>query len=191
MEYFDYELATANVKTFITFAALIDKILTKCGCFTHWYFTHSIYLHENVGQYANTRNPLSKMTISEANFFNEDNEPMKMKEVMEEVCKFLGVTAVASGESVYFLNYDDLKRRSNSASFYEYTVGSPSSPVTTSVTVRDLKSISASTFAAAGATITVLGTYNKVTVHDSLYKVESIIPSLYENSDLANVKGYP
>ena len=44
---------------------------------------------------------------------DEDDEPMTMQEVLEEVCKYLNVTAVADGDKVYFLDYDAIKNGIN------------------------------------------------------------------------------
>ena len=51
---------------------------------------------------------LDKLKISEQNFLDEDDDNWTMQDVLEEICKYLNVTCVASGDKVYFINYSAL-----------------------------------------------------------------------------------
>lgn len=42
--------------------------------------------------YAAWEDVLIQMLVSEQDFFDEDDKPMKLKEVLEEMCKFLNWT---------------------------------------------------------------------------------------------------
>ena len=173
LQYYDYE-PIGSSKDFVTFADIINHILSTAGCYTKWYFTNNIHI-------PNSSDNVNKLTISEQNFFDEDDEPMKMNEVLEEICRFMNVTAIGQGDEVYFINYDAIKEGENS--YKEYTVGSSSFSNTT---LDSSMSIDSSSYSATGADISLAMTYSKVTVRDSLYAVESIIPPLYDDEQLEN-----
>ena len=173
LQYYDYE-PIGSGKDFATFADIINHILSTAGCYTKWYFTNNIHI-------PNSSDNVNKLTISEQNFFDEDDEPMKMNEVLEHICRFMNVTAIGQGDKVYFVNYDAIKEGENS--YKEYTVGSSSFSNTTLDSSMDIDS---SSYSASGADISLAMTYSRVTIKDSLYAVESIIPSLYEDEDLEN-----
>ena len=103
LQYYDYEVIGQG-KDFVTFAQIIDFCLRKAGCYTTWYWSKNTSIPGVSGNIPNL------MTISEQCFFDEDDEPLKMNEVLEEVCKFCGVTAVGEGDKVYFIDYDAIKQ---------------------------------------------------------------------------------
>lgn len=169
-----------GTKDFVSFSAIINACLEKCGCYTNWYISNVTKVEEKAS--TNGYNSIDNMVISEANFFDEDDKAMKLSEVLEEICKFLGVSAVADGNKVYFMDYDAIKHGSNT--YYSYSVGSSSSSSTTSFT-KSL-TITKDSYSNTGARLSLDTVYSKVTVKDSLYKVKSIIPSLFDDEDLQN-----
>ena len=54
--------------------------------------------------------------ISEQNFFDEDDKPMKLKEVLEEICKFLNWTCVDWRGDLYFVDVD------HAGDYYKYAL---------------------------------------------------------------------
>lgn len=109
---------------------------------------------------------------------------MTMQEVLEEVCKYLNVTAVADGDKVYFLDYDAIKNGINT--YYKFIIGSTAS---TKVTLQQSKEIEASDYVENGGHLSLDNVYNKVTVKDSLYSFDSIIPSIWDEKYLTNYGG--
>lgn len=176
LKYYDYKTVVPDERNFRTFSELISSILQTAGCYSFWYITTATYIDGRAGELTDA------LTISESNFFDEDENPMKMSEVLEEICKFLGVTAMAHGNSVYFVDYDALKR--GYYGFKRYNVGASSPMSTTSLDT--IKNVDAKAFMKTGSTLTLEMTYSKVTVKDSLYPVTSILPSMFENEDLQN-----
>lgn len=183
LQYYDYELipesgqdASTATKGFRTFQQIIDSILAKTGCITKWYFSTATSIYQRGGCM------VKLLTISDANFFDEDNEAMKMDEVLTEICKYCNVTAVVKGTEVYFMDYDAIKAGVNN--YYQFTVGN-STPTT--VTVSHSKTIAEDDYKETGSRLTLDNTYSKVTVTDSLYSVDSILPSMFEDDDLQNV----
>lgn len=177
LKYYDYEVVdTSTGKDFVTFEQIIRKILNKAGCYTQFRISTNTKI-------VNVNSALiNKALISEQNFFDEDDKPMKMNEVLEEICKFCGVTAVAEGTIVYFVDYDAIKHSVNS-----YDVFTLNTSTSSSTTVLSSKTIAASDYKATGSNLSMDNTYNKVTVKDSLYTVDSILPPMFNNEDLTNV----
>lgn len=176
LKYYDYE-TIGLLKDFRSFAEIINHLLTKSGCYTKWYWNTATSIVDASG------NVPEQMTISEACFFDEDGDPMKMNEVLEEICKFCGVTAVAYKDAVYFIDYDGI--RNNKNTYLEYSISSSTS--NNSVQLVDTETITKNHYAQTGSNISIEGTYSKVTVKDSLYAVDSIIPDLFNDEDLENV----
>lgn len=177
LKYYDYEVVdTSTGKDFVTFWQIVDKILAKAGCYNGFRFSLNTKIP------GNSSCLLADCIISEQNFFDEDDKPMKMNEVLEEICKFCGVTAVAVGTFVYFLDYDALKHDVNS--YQTYQIGSF---YNSEITVNSYHTVSAQSYKATGSNLSMDNTYNKVTVKDSLYTVESILPPMFNNEDLTNV----
>jgi hypothetical protein len=100
-----------------------------------------------------------------------------MQEVLEEICQYLGLTAVADGDSVYFLDYDAIKNGINT--YYKYTVDVYASPELT--TVSFAKNIEASDYSESGATLSLDNVYNKVAIKADLYTFEDVIPDFFDS----------
>ena len=177
---YDYILNNGSTKDFVSFSTIIHNALSLAG-FTstdRWYISTSTHI-------PGVSYLVDNLYISESNFFDEDEEPMKMNEVLEEICKFMGVTCVADGNTVYFLDYDAIK--AGNQSYNWYYVGSTTKHSST-LTSKVSHTIAKSSYAATGARLSLDNVYSKVIVRDSLYPVKSIIPSLFEDEDLRNVQ---
>ena len=186
---FDYTPADSSARGFISFAKLIHNCLFKCGCYNHFFISKALRISDmdSSGGFKTYDN----MFISEANFFDEDDNPMKVNEVLEEVCKFIGVSAVAEGEDVYFMDYDAIKAGTNTYWRYDIStniIGIDASYTTSSTSISRSKAltISKDSYSSTGARLSMDSVYSKVTVRDSLYAVGSIIPSMFEDEDLVN-----
>jgi len=177
LRYYDYS-AIGSHKDFRTFAEIINHLLAKSACYTHWYWNTNTMIEDD------ENNLPEEMTISEQCFFDEDNEPMKMNEVLEEICRFCGVTAITQGENVYFVDYDGIVNNQNT--YIEYTVGNDTSSDT--VELIDNKTITKDDYTETGSSLSLEGAYSKVTVKDSLYAVDSILPELFNDDELENVQ---
>lgn len=177
LQYFDYETintdASGNaIKSFVSFAEIINHILLEKLEYDDFFVSTNTKVNEK-------RNAklFDTLMISEQNFYDEDDKPMKMKEVLEEICKFCNLTAVAYENNVYFLDYDAIKHDINTYNSHNSS---------TAVTISQVKTIQASDYASSGANLTLDNTYNKVTVKDSFYSVESLLPSMWDNKTLVN-----
>ena len=178
LQYYKYT-TIGGKKNIVLFTQIINHLLGKCNAYS------SFYISDNTQLNATSDFCLpSKMYISEQNFFDEDDEPMTMQEVLEEVCKYLNVTAVADGDKVYFLDYDAIKNGINT--YYRFTLGTETP---TKVTLQQSKEIEASDYVENGGQLSLDNVYNKVTVKDSLYSFDSIIPSIWDEKYLTNYGG--
>ena len=110
LQYMDYTPVNGT-KSFVSFADIINHILKSTNVNTRdvvnaWYWMQNIRITDS--SYGVGRFPESCI-ISEQNFFNEEDEPMKMNEVLEEICKFCGCTAICDKTNVLFIDYDAVR----------------------------------------------------------------------------------
>nr|DAZ05116.1 MAG TPA: hypothetical protein [Caudoviricetes sp.] len=175
LQYFKYK---TEKKSVITFLQIIRKLLSSCNCYRYFYFPDNIQLFDTY-----TASILGQLYISEENFFDkkedeetDDDVAWTMQEVLEEICQFLGVTAVADGDSVYFLDYDAIKHGRNS--YYKYEIDTITVPE--EVTVSFSKTITAADYSESGATLSLDNVYNKVSVKADLYTFDKVVPDMFE-----------
>lgn len=176
LQYIKY---SSERKDIVSFLYIIRKLLQNCNAYKNFYISNNIQLQKN-----GSETILDKLFISEENFFDkkEDNEvdddvAWTMQEVLEEICQYLGLTAVADGDSVYFLDYDAIKHGRNT--YYKYSVDGSAAP--TLETISFSKTIKAEDYSESGATLSLDNVYNKVSVKADLYTFDSVIPDLFSN----------
>jgi hypothetical protein len=178
LKYFDYTVLDSSYgKDFVTFTQIIDKCMQTAGYYSRWYISDNLNIPGK--GYC-----IDQLYVSEANFFDEDDTPMKLNEVLEEVLKFLGMSMLADGEYVYILDYDAIKDKDRA--YYYYNTGSWTRHYVSFPRDSSAYTITKESYASTGSTLTLDNVYSKVTIKDSLYTVKSIIPSLFEDEDLQN-----
>ena len=170
LQYYKYHPIKDNKKNIVSFIDIIDYLLGKCNVYTTYYISNNTDLPTTFSKCL-----FNYLYISEQNFFDEDNEPMTMQEVLEEICKYLNVTCIADGTSVYFLDYDAIKNNINT--YYQFTVGNTTS--STLVTLSQFNEIDGSDYVENGGQISLDNVYNRVAVKDSLYSFKPVIPELF------------
>ena len=171
LQYYKYDRGKSIVKII----DIIDYLIGKCNCYTNYYISDNIQLSETTKECL-----LSKVEISEQNFYDEDGEPMDCKEVLEEICKYFNLSCISNGSNIYFLDYDAIKGGNNN--YYKYSVGNTTG---TLVNLSHSKEIKGTDYASNGGQISLDNVYNKVTVVDSLYSFDSVIPSIWDDKYLA------
>ena len=174
LQYYKY---SASPKQILSLADILMKILTKCEVYK------TLYVSNNVYRVANTP-ILNDIYISEQNFFDEkeDNETdddvaWTCQEVLEEICKYLGYVCVGDGDKLYMLDYDGIKNGVNSYTIYN--IGN-TTPTQNNVTINKTQAISQTDYMGGANNISLDNVYNKVSVKDSFYTFDSIIPSIYD-----------
>lgn len=161
LEYIDF----AHTASTISFKELIKKCITESNGDYKAVYVPSVYTTS-----------LDSITVSCANFIDEDNKPMTLKECLEEVCKFLNWTCTEYDGNVYFIDVDYIK--AGKTAYTDYLTDT-SVTLSSSITVNDIKSKGNEN------KLSILGGYNKVTVIDSDYELDSdqIFPKLYDCKD--------
>ena len=165
LEYIEYKQKSEEGKGFVTLWELLTRCVSESrGSYSSVYLPHVYTGSES--DYTAWRNVLQDMTISEQNFFDEDDKPMKLKEVLEELCRFLNWTCVDWKGDLYFVDVD------HAGDYYKYTLD-----FSTYTTVRGFTiSVQKVTFSGDNHTLDILGGYNKVTVKTSNYNIGDVFP---------------
>lgn len=149
LEYIDFSLSS-DMPTFKEL--ILDCISKSNGSYKHVYVPNTYDVD------------LSELSVSRSNFFDEDDEPMKLKEVLEEICKFLGWTCTEMNGYVCFIDVDYISGGNTT-----YTDLLTGNIVDLSSTIDVTDKVSKS----VDNTMSILGGYNKVTVIDSDYEADS------------------
>lgn len=176
LQYIKY---TTDKKKVTTLLSIINKAIKNCNAYTGFVFSANTQLNNT-----NIDSILDKLYISEQNFY-DDKKPEESdtdvawtyKDVLEEICKFLGVTAVADRDLVYFLDYDAIKNGIND--YYKYTIDNPTPE---KITVSFNKTITADDYSNSGASLSIDNVYNKVKITDDLYTFDEILPDMFDRA---------
>ena len=173
LQYFPYRQTDKQVRSFWY---IINKLIKLCGCYKRFFISNNTFVRSDYPV-------LNDLYISERNFFDDKNEhetdddaAWKCDDVLEEICQYLNVTAIALGDEVYFIDYDALK--TGNTYFWHYEIDNEKPML---IDRRQIKTIKAKDYSANGATISLDNVYNKVTVKDEFNNYDSIVPSLYDN----------
>ena len=175
LQYFKY--STENKST-VTFWYIINKLIKQCHAYTRFFISDNTQLTEDGNSCI-----AKKLYISESNFFDEKEDgetdqdvAWTCQEVLEEICRYLGLTVIADKDSVYFVDYDAIKAGINT--YWRYTMDNSSGQ---KVTVRFSKAITGSDFSATGSTLSLDNVYNKVNVVSDYNTFEDVIPGVFDN----------
>lgn len=186
LQYIKYK---AENKQILSFAQVITKILKQCNCYNFFYFPHSTKLN-----LTDTDSIINKLFISEENFFDEkkddeDDEDVAWtcQDVLEEICRFLGVTCIATGAYVMFLDYDAIKKGISNYFRFSLTYTDDNAHLVRGTSLSTTKKITGNDYADSDANLSLTDTYNKVTVKDDLYTFEQISPDIWNDGKLINI----
>lgn len=177
LQYIDYE-SVYTYHGFVTIKSILDQICNKCESITGYYWTRS----KKVG---NTVLLPSMLQISEQNFFYDDtDEPWKLDAVLEEICRYLGVTCIQWKDKLYFVDYQVFHGRENMYMTYfakatDYAQGS-------NVYLDSAYTIDAQTYMGESNDISFQPIYNKVKVKANFYDAEYFIPNIFDDRFLTN-----
>ena len=172
LEFIDYSIEGES-KKFVSLWNLLQRcISTADGQYDSVFIPH-VYASSKAA-YSTGENVLANMTLSEQDFFDEDDKPMKLKEVLEEVCKFLNWTCADWKGDLYFVDVD------HTEIYHKYDVMLENSidERVNELLVQDIG------FAGSNHSLDVLPGYNKVTVKCSNYIIGQILP----DEDFNNLK---
>lgn len=164
LEFIDYTIEGKS-KAFVSIWRLLQRcISTASGQYNSVFIPH-VYASSQEA-YSTEENVLASMTLSEQDFFDEDDKPMKLKEVLEEVCKFLNWTCTDWKGDLYFVDVD------HTGIHHQYDIGLKNK-VNAQVNELSVQDIG---FAGSNHSLDVLPGYNKASVKCSNYPVAQIFP---------------
>jgi hypothetical protein len=129
-----------------------------------------------------------KIFVSEANFFSDDtDEPWSSYEVLEEICKYMGFTAIVKFQDLYFIDYTSFVEN-DAYDYVQYRITDNFRKEwliyaggTINVTEEDLRG--------TGQSISFEPIYNKFVVKDSFYTSEDFISNIFDDKSLKNRGG--
>ena len=162
LEYIDFKQEEATV----SLLGIIKKCITESKGDFRAVYIPNVYTSS-----------LDGITVSTANFIDEDGKAMTLKECLEEVCKFLNWTVTEYDGCIYFIDMDYIKAGKTS---YTNILTSTTTTLSSTINLRDIPSKGNSNL------LSILGGYNKAIVIDSDYEVDSDI--LYPELEL-NLSG--
>ena len=162
LEYIDFKQEGATV----SLLGIIKKCITESKGDFRAVYIPNVYTSS-----------LDGITVSTANFIDEDGKAMTLKECLEEVCKYLNWTVTEYDGCIYFIDMDYIKAGKTS---YTNILTSTTTTLSSTINLRDIPSKGNSNL------LSILGGYNKAIVIDSDYEVDSDI--LYPELEL-NLSG--
>ena len=193
LEKYDYH-TIGTKKSIVSFRNILGQIAERCSLITDMYIDNSM-MRSN-GTYIE----MGSLTISEQNFFSSDtDEPWNLREVLEEICRYLGYTATQYKTSLYLY---DMQSHSNftwqtdrdatmsmngyryqkSSNWDTYSQGSFTN-LAKGITLRQ------GIVRGTGSDISLETLYNKVQVKDSFYAIDHFIPDIFDDTLLTNRDG--
>lgn len=179
LQYIKYSSDEKRVRSL---ADILKDVVDRCNAYT------AIFVSANTRLPGKTTPILSDLYISEENFFDEreadetdEDVAWTCRDVLEEICRFLGVTAIAVGDKVWLVDYDAIR------------AGNPTYDVisldgcTHSVPAIAPFHITGKDYAGADSRLSLDDVYNKVTVVADLYTFDDLLPDIFDDAALTNI----
>lgn len=167
LEFVEYKQA-GEERGFVSLWSLLKKCVEESrGLYTAIYIPHVYSVSQS--EYNNWNNPLESMMVSEQNFFDEDDNPMSLKEVLEEIMKLMNWTCADWNGELFFIDVDN-----EDGEYYKYTseMSSYTQVQADGINVQDIG------FAGNDHTLDILPGYNKASIRCSNYPVGDALPKI-------------
>ncbi len=169
-----------------TLLDVVCHCIRKCGCYNA--VELSAVTKRTPGS---TLSVWEECYITERNFITQDPEDTAGEdtktflEVLESICLWMGVTAVASGDVVYLIDYDACK---NPATHSSIRVDTNGNIISRGVMSRnyggnDRYTINGQSYAADGTELNLDKVYNKVTVTDEANDLSDLIVDFFSGAE--------
>lgn len=182
LQYQDYENINGS-KKIVSFKDIIDKACDFAG--VDGYYWCNSKLMPGVGH------PValpSALTISEQNFYTEDtDEPWKYGDVLDEICKYLGITLIQWENYFYFLDMQ-VFHANETMSMTRYDKDDDYASGST-VTLDSPVTIDADNYRGNGHSISFEPIYNKINVKANFYEPKFYTPDIDEDDYRTNRLG--
>lgn len=171
-----------------TFLNVVFKCLKRSVCYKNLYVTDNIQMTAN-----GTESVMSKVRISEANFFDskdsetqpDDSVAWNCYDVLFELMQYMGYTITAVGEDVYILDYDALVK--GRTKFFKYSLTGSSIGSPSNVTLSHSHHITGTSYAENGTKVSLDEVFNQVTVVDDFTEIDSLVDGFNSTKNLINI----
>lgn len=127
---------------------------------------------------------IMKLQLSEYPFYNEDDEEYeKSNTLIEEICKFLGYTAVAKGRELWLLDYSNIK-----APFSVYLKDDEGKfKFNNKISISSHKEWTKDDYFDDGTQFSLNSVYRKVSLQNDLDEFNDLTDSLFSDSNIYNI----
>lgn len=177
-----------STKTLETFLNIIFKILKRCNCYKYLYITDNVKLTA-----ADTTNILSKIRVSEENFFDskdsesqpDDDVAWTCYDVLYEIMQYMGYTLIAQGEDIYILDYDAI--RTGGKKYFKYDITGSTISAPTNVEITHSYYIDGTSYSKNGTNITLSELFNQCVVVDEFNEIDSLFDGLDNQGNYENI----
>lgn len=177
LQYLEYE--PDGEKKVISFHDILAQICNRTSLNGFAYSTNKTIDNEIID--------FKQLTISEQNFFDDasnkkdkeqNEEPWKLSEVLEEMCKYFGYTAVQIGDLLYLTDYNNLKNND----YFTFKLFSKSDNYTNYSLIEkgNKKTIVSKDYMGSSNDISFDTIYNKIKVNVNLSEIETVIPEIFD-----------
>lgn len=178
LQYFPYQPLDGNDVEFVSFRDILGHICDTSGLLSgfRWALTKSV---KGDNLYP------EQLYVNEKNFYFSDvDETLKLDEVLSEICRYIGVTAVQMGDMLLLIDYQSLgksstHRMTNYLKSNLYGRGSTNYHGGTVTLSQDY-------VAGPQPSITIEPIKNKIEVHDNFYSADYFIPDPFDDDMLTN-----
>lgn len=165
-------------------------------------YSPSFYLDDE------TRNVrLSDLFISEANFYDNDNErtSWKKEDVLREILRYLGATMIEYDNNIYIVDYQNIAHETSQYQFCYFNesnfddvsgirrYGKYTATTENGVVKRKLivPSLTKDDYMSDDTSVSIGDIYNKFTVNANAYNIDELTSDPEELANSTNLSGYP
>lgn len=170
----DYTTIRHDEETVQSLYHIIRHILDMGDCGDDCWYAPTLYVGEGTDPKI-----LHNLYISESNFFQDDDAhtPLSCYEVLSEILRFVGFSAVREGASVYLLDYDQMAKT--------YDTHMVDGPLTRLVNnVLGTQEISGDDYLGSDSNISFDDVYNKIIISQNAYDLDDVTPDLFDTNNL-------
>lgn len=151
-----------------SFLDIMKEAIALAGPYKNLYVHASTRLNK-----VSSASIIEQLCVAQSNFFDELDKPMSYYDVVCELCKFLGLTLQAVGDSLYLHDYVALGN--GNKSYHRYTA-SDNWAKAVAVQLYHTTTVQHVGYAASDARLSRMPGKNKIKVKCSLYEISDFIP---------------
>ena len=190
----NYKYQKSTKKQIVTFKDILIQIANRCTDI------ETICVDASLMNSAGTNIQMSQLKISEQNFYTSDtDEPWTLKQVLEELCKYLNLTAIQVGTKMILFDMQahtsatvqgdtDVPVQLICEQYYK-SESFATGHFGTSPNYMKVVPLRQSIIMAGQSDISLETIYNKIEVKDSFYEIDHFVPDMFEDVYLTNRQG--